>query len=457
MKIKHRALSLLLTLTLLLTFMPALAFAESDPVTKEEAKKAIAAQAAENRSSQKDLSKVAPSPKDAKSVKAYDDDDDDAYYDGSYSGKPVLATTDYTDTDGELDYFYEIEPKTGDSIVIDADDGTYTFVWSRDPDGSYYFEVPDNPDDYLEIGGIEVYDSPHPEAYMSVTRYVWDDDAEEYIDYWSATIYIDKFTIRNTVSRLVFEPGTIYLVAENIINYDEGMPYYSFLERSRHTTGGYPWTSPYAVGDKLTVYYVNGISQTFVDTDLYFEGYDEDYDYYYNYYNDWFAKGDNYIKALVDNDELTLGTNTVGISWHGVTANITVVVETAAQKAAREAAAARQAALARMMSVKTVTINSSTVNAATLNSAIAAAGGSKSYVTTVVLGSKVKKIAKNTFKGSAVTTVQVKSKKLKANTVKGSLKGSLVSTVKVTAGSKYKKAYKKIFTKKIAGKKVKVK
>ena len=69
--------------------------------------------------------------------------------------------------------------------------------------------------------------------------------------------------------------------------------------------------------------------------------------------------------------------------------------------------------------------------------------------------STVKKFAAKAFAGSKITTVIVKSKSLKKNTVKNCFKGSKVKTVKVPKAKK--KAYKKIFTKKNCGKKVTVK
>ena len=80
----------------------------------------------------------------------------------------------------------------------------------------------------------------------------------------------------------------------------------------------------------------------------------------------------------------------------------------------------------------------------------------------ITLGAKVKKIKSGAFKGTNIKTVVVKSKKLKAKAVKGSLKGSKVKTIKIKVGKtkdnkKYIKIYKKIFTKKNAGKKVAVK
>ena len=79
---------------------------------------------------------------------------------------------------------------------------------------------------------------------------------------------------------------------------------------------------------------------------------------------------------------------------------------------------------------------------------------------TVTLGAKVKKIAASAFAKSNAKTLVVKTTKLKAATVKNALKGSKVTTVKVqvkTSNAKYVKTYKKIFTKKICGKKVTVK
>lgn len=66
------------------------------------------------------------------------------------------------------------------------------------------------------------------------------------------------------------------------------------------------------------------------------------------------------------------------------------------------------------------------------------------------------------FKGTKVKTLTVRTKKLTKKSVKGSLKGSKVKTVKVKVGKKkvnkkYVKKYKKYFTKKNAGRKVKVK
>ena len=125
-------------------------------------------------------------------------------------------------------------------------------------------------------------------------------------------------------------------------------------------------------------------------------------------------------------------------------------------------AAARKAAEEKAKATPSVTVSGSTVTAESIAAAIAATGGSPEYVTELVLDKSVRKIRKNAFAGTKVTTLTVQTKKLKKKSVKGSLRGSSVTTVKVQVGNaktnkKYVKKYKKFFTRKNAGKKAKVK
>ena len=110
-----------------------------------------------------------------------------------------------------------------------------------------------------------------------------------------------------------------------------------------------------------------------------------------------------------------------------------------------------------------MTVNTAAVTAKAVDAAVKTAGGSSEYVEKIVLGKKVKKISKGAFaKYKNVKTLTIKSKKLKKSTVKASLKKSKVKTVQVKVGNKkankkFVKKYKKIFTKKNAGRKVTVK
>ena len=140
--------------------------------------------------------------------------------------------------------------------------------------------------------------------------------------------------------------------------------------------------------------------------------------------------------------------------------------KTAADKAVTAAKAVTVAALkadGKAKKIKSVTVNSKILSAKALDAAVKKAGGSTDYVTKVTIGKKVTKISKKAFaKYKKAKTLVVKTKKLKKASVKGSLKGSKVKTVKVKIGKKsvnkkYVKKYKKIFTKKNAGRKVTVK
>ena len=116
----------------------------------------------------------------------------------------------------------------------------------------------------------------------------------------------------------------------------------------------------------------------------------------------------------------------------------------------------------KVRKVTSVTVNSSTVSAKTVKSAIKKAGAKTKDVKQIILGSKVKKISKKAFKGTYAKTLVVRTKKLKKKTVKNSLKGSKITTVKVKVGGtkankKFVKKYRSYFTKKNAGRKVRVK
>ena len=82
-------------------------------------------------------------------------------------------------------------------------------------------------------------------------------------------------------------------------------------------------------------------------------------------------------------------------------------------------------------------------------------------IRTITIGKNVKKLAKKAFAKSKAAKLIVKTKLLKKASVKGCLKVSKVKTVQVKVGSKkvnkkFVKKYKKIFTKKNAGRKVRV-
>ena len=85
-----------------------------------------------------------------------------------------------------------------------------------------------------------------------------------------------------------------------------------------------------------------------------------------------------------------------------------------------------------------------------------------SKIRKVTIGKNIAVMKAGAFKGSKATSLVIRTKKLTRKSVKGALKGSKVKKIKVKPGSakvnkKYVKKYKKIFAKKVSGKKVTVK
>lgn len=139
--------------------------------------------------------------------------------------------------------------------------------------------------------------------------------------------------------------------------------------------------------------------------------------------------------------------------------------EKAAKEAAKKAAAEKAAKAAAEKKAKKITnvkINTATVSKNAVNAAVKKAGGSTKYVKTFTLGNKVKTIKAKTFvEYKKAVTLVIQTKKLTKNSINASLKGSKITKINIKVGNKkmnikYIKKYKKIFTKKNTGNKVKI-
>ena len=111
------------------------------------------------------------------------------------------------------------------------------------------------------------------------------------------------------------------------------------------------------------------------------------------------------------------------------------------------------AAISKLELAKASNINKAKVTASDIRKA------SELGAVTVTLGKTVKKISAKAFSGKGIKTVIVKSKKLTSKSVRNAFKGSEVKTIKIKIGTTktnktYIKKYKKIFTKKNAGKRL---
>lgn len=111
----------------------------------------------------------------------------------------------------------------------------------------------------------------------------------------------------------------------------------------------------------------------------------------------------------------------------------------------------------------TVKVNEKTITVGNIAKAVKKAHANASSVQTVQLGSKVSGLSRNAFaKYRHCKTLKVGTKKLSKKSIKGSLKGSKVKTIKVSVSKKksvnkrYVKKYKSYFAKKNSGRSVRI-
>ena len=389
---------------------------------------------------------------------AFADDDDDAengpysadYY---YDEQPAILVC----PDGEnVDFIPDI---TNDYVIVHKDGVDVKFVydleWNEYSEEYDYVLKNAKPSDNNYVDNASYWYVSPTEIQIEIVCYSIDNDYNR--NYWGAIANLKDVRVYNEVKKIEFIPTSTTMYSEDIVNTyvdeDDGKTY-TYLDlwkRSKHSKEGQTWYSRFAKGDKLIVYYDDNRTKTFINDDYYDE---ED-----NMWYDEFRCGNEYIYVWMQlvADDLKAGNNEVEVEYHAVTTKTTFIVETPESRAAEAKAKAEAEARAKATALAAASnINKATVSASDIKKA------SDLGATSVTLGANVKKIKKNAFKGTNITTVEVKTKKLKAKSVKGSLKGSSVKTIKVNVGKakdnkKYKKAYKKIFTKKNAGKKASVK
>lgn len=353
------------------------------------------------------------------------------YPNATASYKTVDNRTLSIDLNNERDEWANF-PLVGDVITVQNDSGE-TIKYTCNEKG---FFVSEYDDDFISLNWDEDWDIDISGKKVKVVA-----ESAEKIDH-EAKIrelkycieFVLNANITSDVKSIVFSPNNIKVDSEAVKEVEDGHTYYFLENRFHHTdVDGEKYDSAFTNGDKVSVTYSDGTVKTYVFNANYggfILGNPED-DEFYTFY------------IYPKDSSLKPGDNSVQFWSHGVSASIRVYMETPEMRAEAAKAAASN-------------INKSTVTAADIKKA------SNLGATTVTLGPKVKKIKKNAFKGTKINTIVVKTKKLKAKSVKGSLKGSKVKTVKVEIGSKkvnkkYVKSYKKIFTKKNAGKKAKVK
>lgn len=486
MKLKHRAMSIVLVLVLVVTLMPAVAFAgRAEKGQTEKSKKVVTKNNIEvNKGLQKNT----------KDTDYYDyvflDDSwvEDVLADSSLTlnvplkdGVSGLIYKWYVDkTPDEEDYTWELIPgATGKSLNVNRT-GYYKAVVGGTISGKYIeesciFELYDIWELYLNDEEVCIdYEDSYLHAYVTsydendhdlqyrirkggITIVDWSDmddvdgDGDYYVAYYAEYFDFGNYTFEvrelstGKSKSCNFAVGSYYPVSINGLRFELN----SFDEKDQAGLWGvYDWNlrGTVTVPSQVTLSNRKTYTVTIVDTELPDTvtgivvpstvteidsiGYD-----------DYGNKIPGFTIIGKTGSEAQRYANDCGFAFRDPDAEAA---------AAQVAEAQRQAALTAASNINKATVTAGDImNAASLGA------------TVVTLGPKVKKIKGNAFKGTGITTVVVQTKKLKAKSVKGSMKGSSVTSINVSFGKaklnkKFKKAYKKIFTKKNAGKKVKV-
>lgn len=277
---KKRITTLLLTLVLSIAFLPAYAFAEGETGA------------------------------------------DSNWYQAEYHGKPLAVSVD---EDGEN---VSITPGSGDYIIIHKG-GTdirceFKVEYNQYSGRSYYvlYNTDENDNNYIDSfsGWSGWYISP-TEADIEIYGYSYDDNNKTVR--WGAVAKLTDLEIYNEVSKIEFVPSSTTLYSEDIKYTDEdGKTAYDLWMRSIHSQGGETWPSRFIVGEKLIVYYENGRTRTYVNTDYYDEDSKE--------WQDGFFCGEEmiYVSMWPVEDDLKVGSNLIEVEYHARKTTFTINVET---------------------------------------------------------------------------------------------------------------------------------
>lgn len=318
MKIRERALAILLSMVMVLTLMPALAFAEGE--TAEADSTAAVEEINPDHEeiidhSEKNLKKADPETSTSIAAEAYD---------SGATAELILAGGRSLIYDDEINF-----PIEGDKVIITfSDDSTRTYTC--DNEGNLMSDY----DDYSLRW--RCYTPNYGDT--SIWFNVWDADETFDIEFEA------EVTVTFGAVSISFSPGTINVWGPSILNtrtLEDGTKttYYDIWKRYNWSfPGGYSETYAYAPGDSITVTYSDGSVKTYTCG---IAEAPED-----GYYDAWFICGDDYDWPELDYENLVPGTNSATIWFNGCKTTITIFVDTpelAAQRAAAQAAAAEAA------------------------------------------------------------------------------------------------------------------
>ena len=455
MKLKHRALALILTLMMVLAYMPAMAFAEGEDIDSkdgatavEEASEVPAEKLQAEKESTDNIKLVKPDNEiitSAQTNAGFISTDEPLY--AYYSGNPVLNYTFDTYSSGDaystfVDRYIEFRPKAGDKITLEYEDESLEYTYKIYDDGSSAFEysyVEDGSEltDYVYVD----YDYDEDDDLVFTLKHYGEDETD-----WAKEIDV-PYVYKDDVSGISFSPASLTVEASNIAcNYETG---YDFEYRGYSLIDDYNAFYP---GDILTVRLSNGTSKAFTFKKITVKDYDEVYDEVNEKTGYYFVSNDNvvldyYYRPGVNNWAVKLGANTVYVYWDDYSTPISVFVDSPEQRAARAEEARQGTYIAGLPKIK-ISKPSAGKKSITVKWKKLDKKQLKKGVTKIEVW-----VCPNAAFGAGDTYIKFAGKKKAAVKVKGLRKGTYfvkVRAIKEAGGVKYYTAWSKI-------KKVKVK
>lgn len=299
MKNSGKALSILLILTLILTFMPVMAFADDEAAETEaltvENEILITDEEKANAPLEESVDSVS---RDGLSAAAADDI---TYPDAAFT------ITDKDDRAVSLQFDYMTNtfrnfPKEGDKIRVFYDGNTggtadEVFTFSK-AENSFV----GNTYTWLRWG---VYETDYSTRSVGIrVNRKYDDGVYDSGHYYYIRQDVDVDVYRAPLKSLSYSPSSFRVYSENIKEAEYGGGYfYSFTNRVQHNAGGKRWRSAFAVGDTITATFEDGSTIRYKNKDAVGNG---------GYY-DFFVNGDEMFMGKTENYKLHRGDNKVTV------------------------------------------------------------------------------------------------------------------------------------------------
>lgn len=379
MRVKRLVLCMMLSLALVVTFIPVISFAEGEAIDEPTVEETAPAEGVD--AVVEDAEEPAVEESEAAEDNVFEAKDKEDMQQGAPKAEVSAKDFDtgakaqiviYGGRDLVCDYDSDVFnfPKDGDKVIITfSDNETKTYVYDS---GEFK-------------NGSELLNWDYDDPFIGDTSFVfyaWDDDYT-----FDTTVIVPVTVIEADVKSIKFSPANITVFSEDIARDGGYGVYYTLWDRNKFIYNGSQENSAFADGDSITVTYTDGSSKVFVYKTTFSITYDDGsvwngYDYFIN------GNEDLWPDTYGFSDLVPGKNNTVKIAYHGAATTINVFVDTPALRAQRAEAAAEAA------------------RQGTYNGSMPAVKASKPKAAKKAITVKWKKLKKKQFK-SGVSKIEV--------------------------------------------------